>query len=83
MTREDVRILFQQITGQNCISDDNEAVYMTSLQQLEFAFAIEDSLDFQHQIPDDVGWKSVNDVVKWLEERGELKAATASKSIHS
>jgi len=72
MTREDIRLIVEQVTDTPCPNDGDE-VPMTSLQQLEFVFAIEDGLEFRHPIPADISWKCVNDVVKWLAERGELQ----------
>lgn len=69
MTREEVRDIVTQIMG-SC-PGDGEAIEMTSLQQLEFAFAIEEELNFRHQLPEDLRWKCVNDVVQWLKEKNE------------
>jgi acyl carrier protein len=71
MTREDVRSLISSIIEEPC-PQDGEAVPMTSLQQLEFGFAIEEMLGFRHELPEDLKWNCVNDVVQWLEEKGEL-----------
>jgi hypothetical protein len=80
MTRQDIRDIVAHITEARCPPDD-EPIVMKSLQQLEFIFAIEDSTNFRHDIPENVGWNCVNDVVKWLEDKGELTEGT--EGIHS
>lgn len=70
MTRDDVRLIVKQITGAS--PADDEVVVMTSLQQLEFAFAIEEELEFRHEVPEIIRWKTVNDVAQWLREKEEL-----------
>lgn len=71
MTRDDVRFLVSKIIDADC-PPDSEAIDMTSLQQLEFAFAIEEDLGFRHDIPEAVAWTCVDDVVEWLKQKGEL-----------
>lgn len=72
MTREDLRFLVSSITEDQC-PPDGEAIDMTSLQQLEFVFAIEEDLGFRHEVPEDMKWRCINDVAEWLREKGELK----------
>jgi len=71
MNLEQIRSLVTVITGRECPPNDQEVV-LTSLQQLEFIFAFEDLVDGVNieDIPSD--WKCVDDVVKWLEEKGEF-----------
>jgi hypothetical protein len=79
MTREQIRQLVEHVTEAPC-PPDNETVQMSSLQQLEFIFAIEDTLEFRHDIPADVAWQCVNDVVKWLEDKGEYEEAESVRA---
>jgi len=72
MTKEQVRQLVETVTDGPC-PPDSEAVAMSSLQQLEFVFGVEDSTGFRHDIPADISWSCVNDVIRWLEEKGELE----------
>ena len=72
MHKQQIRHIVETITGERCPPDDVE-IPMSSLQQLEFFFAIEDETNFRHTIGE-VNWQTVNDVIKWLEERGEYEA---------
>jgi len=72
MTRDQIRTILNDITGQRPERDDCPVV-MSSLHQLEFVFAIEDALEFRFEVPEDVSWTSVNDVARWLESKGELQ----------
>jgi len=71
MTRQQIRNLVTTITGRECPPDDQEVV-LTSLQQLEFIFAFEDLVDGVNIEDIPSNWKCVNDVVVWLEEKGEF-----------
>lgn len=72
MTREDLRNIVRHLNKGHCPPDD-EPVDLLSLEQLEFIFALEDAIEFRHDIPDDVSWRTLNDVAKWLEDKGELQ----------
>ena len=72
MTRDDIRTIVYTITGQHPEGDDCP-VAMSSLQQLEFIFAIEDGIEFRYEVPEDVSWQTINDVTRWLESKGELQ----------
>jgi hypothetical protein len=82
MNRQYIRDLVAHITEAPC-PPDAEPIVMRSLQQLEFVFAIEDELNFRHEIPEDVGWTCVNDVVKWLESKGEYKEQEQPSGVHT
>jgi len=76
MTRDQVREIVSKILDGPCPPDD-VPVEFSSLHQLEFMFEIEEAIEFRHGIPEDIGWKTVNDVVNWLEKKGELQETTA------
>jgi acyl carrier protein len=71
LKRSEVRALVSDIIEGPC-PDDDAVVEMTSLQQLEFGFAIEEALDYRQELPEDMRWRTIGDVVTWLKEKGEL-----------
>lgn len=70
MTREEIhQILLTVISGP--LPPDDQPIVLSSLEQIELVFAIEDHTG--EQVPDDIRWQCVNDVVKWLEEKGDFQ----------
>jgi hypothetical protein len=72
MTRDDLRKIILDLNHGHC-PPDSEPIDLPSLEQLEFIYAIEDGIEFRHPIPDDIAWRSIDDVAKWLEDKGELQ----------
>lgn len=72
MTRAQIHsILLTVIKGP--LPPDDQPIVLTSLEQVELIFEIEDATG--EQVPEDISWKCVNDVVKWLEAKGDFQGA--------